>query len=126
MKCLLCSSVFESEEELIWHYVSYHNVDESNWFFQKLFQVKNKAIYRQCIRCDEFLVTEHHKAVHNFLKHYDEGKSIPFEDKPVEVQKHLGWTIYSIKFQKHKDYYDFSNPEELVDSCLKNVRLKPI
>ena len=71
-------------------------------------------------------MTEHHKAVHNFLKHYDEGNGIPFEDKPVEVQKHLGLTIYSIEFHKHKDYYDFSNPEELVDSCLKNVRLKPI
>ena len=102
MKCLLCSSVFESEEELIWHYVSYHNVDESNSFFQKLFQAKNKAIYRQCIRCDEFLMTEHHKAVHNFLKHYDEGNSIPFEDKHVEVQKHLGLTIYSIEFQNIK------------------------
>ena len=41
-----CSSVFENEEELIRYYVSYHNVDESNWFFQKLFQTKNKAIYR--------------------------------------------------------------------------------
>ena len=118
------SSMFENEEELIRHYVSYHNVDESNWFFQKLFQTKNKAIYRQCIRCDEFLMTEHHKAVQNFLKYNDEGKSIPFEDKPVEIQKHLGLNIDSIEFQKHKNYYDFSNPEELVDSLLKNVRYR--
>ena len=76
------------------------------------------------MRCDEFLMTEHHKAVQNFLKYYDEGKSIPFEDKPVEIQKYLGLNICSIEFQKHKNYYDFSNPEELVDSLLKNVRYR--
>ena len=119
-----CSSEFENEKELIGRYVSYHTVDESNWFFQKLFQMKNKAIYRQCIRCDEFLMTEHHKAVQNFFKNYDKGKSIPFEDKPVKIQKHFGLNIYSIEFQKHRDYCDFSNPEELVDSFLKNVRYR--
>lgn len=58
MKCLLCSSVFENEEELIQHYVSYHNVDENNCFIQKLFQTKNKPVFKQCVRCDEFLTTE--------------------------------------------------------------------
>ena len=41
MKCLLCSSVFTNQKEL--HYLSYHNIDENNWFFQKLFQSDNKA-----------------------------------------------------------------------------------
>ena len=42
MKCLLCSSAFQNEEDLLNHYVSYYNVDENNWFFQKLFQSKKK------------------------------------------------------------------------------------
>ena len=49
------------------HYVTYHNVDENNWFFQKLFQIKDKTLLKRCLRCDKFLVTEKQKAVHNFL-----------------------------------------------------------
>ena len=48
------------------HYIDYHNVDENNWFFQKLFQIKNKSILKCCIRCDEFLTTDKHKSVPNF------------------------------------------------------------
>ena len=32
-KLLLCSSTFQNEEDLLNHYVSYHNVDENNCFF---------------------------------------------------------------------------------------------
>ena len=80
MKCLLCSSTFQNQEDLLNHYISYHNVDENNWFFQKLFQIKNKSILKQCVRCKEFLTTEKHKNIHNFLRHYEEGKSVPFEE----------------------------------------------
>ena len=80
MKCLLCSSTFQNQEDLLNHYISYHNVDENNWFFQKLFQIKNKSILEQCVRCKEFVTTEKHKNIHNFLRHYEEGKSVPFEE----------------------------------------------
>ena len=33
MKCLLCSSTFENQEDLLRHYIDYHNVDENNCFF---------------------------------------------------------------------------------------------
>ena len=78
MKCLLCSSKLKDQKDLLNDYVTYHNVDENNWFFQKLFQIKDKSLLKGCLRCDEFLVTYKHKAVHNFLKHYDDGKTIPF------------------------------------------------
>ena len=42
------------------------------------------------MRCNEFLTTDKHKSVHNFLKHYDEGKDIPFEDKPIEILRFPG------------------------------------
>ena len=50
MKCLLCSSKFENQNDLLNHDITYHNIDENYWFFQKLFQIKDKAILRQCIR----------------------------------------------------------------------------
>ena len=104
------------------HYISYHNVDENNWFFQKLFQIKNKSILKQCVRCKEFVTTEKHKDIHNFLRHYEEGKSVPFEKKPSDILGFHGLTIYSIKFQKHKDFYDFFNSEKCVDDFLRNAK----
>ena len=84
MKCLLCSSKFKDQKDLLDHYLSYHNIDENNWFFQKLFQTKNKTLLTNSLR-NEFLATEKQKVVHNFLKHYDDGKTIPFEEKPLDI-----------------------------------------
>ena len=51
MRCLLCSAIFNSNEELIENYVSYHRVDANNRFFQKLFQQSNHMpILRQCLK----------------------------------------------------------------------------
>ena len=115
MKCLLCSSTFQNQEDLLNHYVSYHNVDENNCFFQKLFQIKNKSLLKQCVRCSEFLTTEKHKSIHNFLKHYEEGKIVSSEGKPTDIVRFRGLAIYSIEFQKHKDFYDFFISERCVE-----------
>ena len=112
MKCLLCSYKFENQNDLLNHYVTCYNIDENNWFFQKLFQIRDKTVLRQCVRCDEFLTTDKHKAVHNFLKHYEDGKSIPFEEKPVDILRLPALTIYSIEYSKYKDFYNFYNSEE--------------
>ena len=74
MKCLLCFSKFKDQKDLLNHYVTYLNVDENNWFFQKLFQIKDKRLLKRCLRCDKFLETEKQKTVHNFLKH-EHGKT---------------------------------------------------
>ena len=34
MKCLLCSSKFDDEKGLLEHYISFHKIDESNWFLR--------------------------------------------------------------------------------------------
>ena len=107
MKCLLCSSVFENEQKLIQHYISYHNVDQSNWFFQKLFQPKKKAVFKQCLRCNDFLTTGDHNVRLDVLKHYDQGQKVPFEDKPLDINRFSGLTVYSIEYQKYNDYYNF-------------------
>ena len=97
MNCLLCSSTFQNQETLLNHYIFYHNVDDNNCFFQKLFQIKNnKSILKLCVRYSEFLTTEKHKSIHNFLKHYEEGKNVPLEEKSIDIVKFHGLTIYSI------------------------------
>ena len=106
------------------HYITYHNFGENNWFFQKLFQIKDKAILRKCITCDEFLTTDKHKAVHNFLKHYEDGKSISFEEKPIDILKLPALTISSAEYSKHKDLYNFYNSEVCVDYFLRDVKYR--
>ena len=115
MKCLLCSSKFKDQKNLLNHYVTYHNVDENNWFFQTFFQIKDKSLLKRCLRCDKFLVTEKQKTVHNFLIHYEHGKTIPFEEKPLDLLKLPSLTIYSIEFKKHQNVSDFYNSELCVD-----------
>ena len=98
MKCLLCSSRFKDQKTLADHYLSYHHIDENNWFFQKLFQTKNEFLLKNCVRCSEFLTTEKHKATHDFLKHYEDGTDVPFEEKPLDVLKFPNLLIYFIEF----------------------------
>ena len=76
------------------------------------------------MRCNEFLTTEKHKAVHDFLRHYDDGKSIPLKEKPLDILRYPALTIYSIEFQKHSNFYSFYNSEKCVDDFLKNIKYR--
>ena len=122
MKCLLCSSKFKDQKELLDHYLSYHNIDKNNCFFQKLFQSKNKTLLKNCIRCNEFLATEKQKAVPDFLKHYDEAKNILFEEKLLDIVKYPGLMVYYIDFKKYSSFYNFYNSEKCVDDFLRNLK----
>ena len=101
--------------------MSYHNIDENNWFFQKLSRSNNETLLKICIRYNEFLATEKQKAVHNFLKHYDKGKNIPFEEKSLDIVRYPGLTTYYIEFKKHSSFYNFYHSEKCVDGFLRNV-----
>ena len=88
MRCLLCSAIFNSNGELIEHYVSYQRVDANNRFFKKLFQQSNDMpILHKCLRCDDFITTHDYKAKHDFLKHYDEGQNDLYKHKPLDIIK---------------------------------------
>ena len=41
-----------------------------------------------------------------------------FEDKPVDVEKTGNLLKFEITVNKHGDYYDFENSEEVVDAFL--------
>ena len=88
MKCLLCSSSFDNEEELLEHYITYHKTDPNNRIFQKLFQSnKNCSVFHKCLRCDDFLTTSDFKIMHDFLNRYNESYNNLFEDKSVDIEK---------------------------------------
>ena len=123
MKCLLCSSSFDDDEEIIEHHVTYHKIHPNNRFFQKLFQSdKNCSVFHKCLRYDDLLTTSDFKIKHDFLKHYNEGYNNLFENEPVDVEKTANLLKFEIKVNKHGDCYAFENSEEVVDDFLKNVR----
>ena len=124
MKCLLCSSKFKDQKELLDNYFSYRNIDENNCFFQNLFQSNNKTFLKNCVRCNKFLTAQKEKAVHDFLKHYEEGKNVPFEERPPDILRYSGLTIYSIEFKKYNNFYNFYDSEKCVDEFLRNVKYK--
>ena len=76
------------------------------------------------MRCNEFLATEKQKVAHNFLKHYDDGKTIPFEEKPLDIVRYPALTIYSIEIQKHITFYKFYDSENCVEDFLRNVKYR--
>ena len=125
MKCLLCSLSFSNQEGLYNHYIQFHKIDKSNWFFKNLFDKKNLKILKKCLRCEEFIYDTKAKAEHDFLNHFSEGKEEPFENKPLiikNLQNRI--TIYSIEYSKHKDSYNFFDSEKCVSDFLKNSRNK--
>ena len=120
MKCLLCSATFDNDEDLIEHYLSYHKIDPNNRFFQKLFQSsKNWSIFRKCLMCDDFLTTSDYKKKLDFLKHCNKGEDDLFEDKPIDIEKTANLLKFEIKVNKHGEYNDFENSEEVVDDFFK-------
>ena len=125
MKCLLCSLEFNTDEELFDHYVSFHKVDKSNWFFKKLFGTKNSNVLRKCLRCDRFIYDKKSQSEHNFLNHYNEGYVFPFEDKPIAIKNLRDKIkIYNINYENHKDFYIFFSADQCVTDFLQNCKSK--
>ena len=115
MNCLLCSSSFDNDEELIEHYITLPQDDPNNRFFQKLFQSnKNCSVFHKCLRCDNVLTTSDFKIKDDFLKHYNEAYNNLFKDKPVGVEKTANLLKFEITVNKHGDYYDFEDSEHFL------------
>ena len=117
--------MIKNQKELLDHYLSCHNIDENSWFFQKLFQSDNKAFVKNCIICNQFLATQREKAIHDFLNHCNDGKSILFEEKPLDIIiRYPALAIYQIEFKKYNSFYPFFNSEKCVEEFLQNVKYK--
>ena len=122
MNCLLCNFVGSSTGELNKHYILYHRINPENYFFLEIFKDENGWLCKECIRCNEFLITKKQLAKHNFLKHYADGNEKPVEFKPVDKTKKRDITIYQISFAKQSQEYDFFDTKKTVDEFLFNVK----
>ena len=71
-----------------------------------------------------FLTTKLHRNIHNFLKHYTDGKAKPFDNKPKEIKQIGSKITYEFAVGKYNQDYNFSNSEEAVNDFLLNVKVK--
>ena len=119
----MCTSQFHDKSKLIEHYINYHNIDQNNYFFNRLINnVENKSHLKKCVHCDKFIITKKEKIQHDFIKHYNLGKEIPFEEKPIDIIKYPALTTYKTEFKKHHQQYAFNNSEKCVNTFLRNVK----
>ena len=62
---------------------------------------------------DDFLTSDDYKKKHDFLKHHDEGHNDLFKEKPFDIEK-TNLLKFEIRVNKHGEYYDFTNSEDVV------------
>ena len=88
MYCLLCNFVGSGKDELFNHCVFYHRINPENYFFLRLFRDnENGLICKECIRCQEFLISKAELDKQNFLKYYVDGEEKPTDLKPIDIIK---------------------------------------
>ena len=75
---------------------------------------KKVQFFCKCLQCGDFLSSENFKVKQDFLKHYTDGDSVPFEDKLIEIAKTRNITKYEISVNKHTDYYEFGNAQVMM------------
>ena len=85
-------------------------------------QKKKSLIFQKFLRCNDFITTNSYNVKHDFLKHYDQGQDVAFEDKPLDIIRSPHIIKYEISVRKFGDDYEFQNSEELVNDFLNNVR----
>ena len=70
------------------------------------------------------MASEREEKEHNFLFHFQKGGTTPLEDHPII--KRNGRTIikFEIRYDDHKNSYDFEHPVKLVEDFLGVVDIK--
>lgn len=115
-KIVLYKRDFEDNEGLDNHYKIYHNVEEDN-FFQKRSIRRNKSFVPNSFPgCDQFLGRAKEMKIHwkNFAGHYRDGKTYPFENKPVIDSRFIGLVLYIITYEVHKNFYNLFGPVAVI------------
>ena len=106
MKCLLCNYRNPDNEVLKRHYISYHLINQNNYFFKELFSTDVQNIHPK--RCDEFQIQfrSWRKKNYCFLVHREQtGGS--FDRLALNVLKRRVITYYSLNYSQHKNCYEF-------------------
>ena len=60
----------------------------------------------------------------HFLKHLQQGGSIPVEDLPVIRESDSAITKFSINYEMRKDYYNFEKPSELIENFFSVIGIR--
>ena len=99
--------------------MEFHNVDENNHLFRKLFTKNNNFVPRKCFRCDDFCINRRDEKNHNFLTYYQLGGRQPTEDKSLKkIFFDENSKRYYINFLEHGTFYNFYNSREAVSEFL--------
>ena len=85
MKCLYCDRSLADQQSLENHYVDFHNLDENNHFFRKLFTRNNVFVPRKCFHCDHLCINRRDEKNHNFLSEYKPLKKTFFDENLKKV-----------------------------------------
>ena len=95
--------------------MDFHNVDENNHFFRKLFTRDNVFIPRKCFHCDHFCINRRNEKNHNFLSQHQLGGRQPTEEKPrKKTFLDENFKSYCVNFLEHWSFYNFYNSREVV------------
>ena len=61
------------------------------------------------------MISEKEEKKHNFLFHFQKGGTILLEDRPI-IKRNDGIIIkFEIRYDEHKNSYDFEHPVKLVE-----------
>ena len=83
-------------------YVKHHNVDEIITFAKDYLQKqRRRSVLKKCFCLDDFLQSNRRKDIHNFIRHYERGKSMSYEQKPINIERSGGVQSYSFVLWKY-------------------------
>ena len=70
------------------------------------------------------MTSEREEKKHNFLFHFQKGGTIPLENRPI-IKRNDGTIIkFEIRYDEHKNSYDFEHPVNLVEDFFGVVEIK--
>ena len=61
---------------------------------------------------------------HNFLKHYQQEGALPFEARPVNINRYDSLNVYSISYEEHHESYNFFDFDNTIENVLNVFCLK--
>ena len=123
MKCLQCELNSTNVDELFSHYIQFHHINKTNYYFKELFESDgNNCFEKKCYRCNKSFHSCRDLKNYKFLSHYQLGDQLPVENNPINILKRCNFlTTFPINFDQHQDFYNFFDSEKLVDEFLSVV-----
>ena len=124
MKCLLCKYFStENVEELLNHYVYFHQINENNYYFKELFhRILTVFIKNTAKNVKKFLIPVGKKS-HSFLKHYEQIGGAR-NNRPSHIFKRGRRMYFVINSLFDSCSYNLFDAENAIDDFLEGVRKK--